>query len=48
VPESVTFFLDKEQKVDIDNVVIELPPDESPLDNNAEAAPGARTDELSK
>jgi tripartite ATP-independent transporter DctM subunit len=48
VPESVTFFLDKEQKVDIDNVVIELPPDESPLDNNAEAAPGARADELSK
>ena len=34
VPQSVTFFLDKEQKVDIDSVVIELPADESNPDNN--------------
>jgi hypothetical protein len=36
VPQSVTFFLDKEQKVDIDSVVIELPADESNPDNNAD------------
>ena len=36
VPQSVTLFLDKEQKVDIDSVVIELPPDENSPDNNAD------------
>ena len=36
VPQSVTLFLDKEQKVDIDSVVIELPPDENSTDNNAD------------
>jgi tripartite ATP-independent transporter DctM subunit len=36
VPQSVTLFLDKEQKVDIDSVVIELPPDENSPDNNTD------------
>ncbi len=35
VPQSVTFFLDKEQAVDIDNVVIELAPDENNPNNSS-------------
>jgi len=39
VPQSVTFFLDKEQAVDIDNVVIELAPDENnPFNSNDNSA----------
>ena len=53
VPQSVTFFLDKEQAVDIDNVVIELAPDENnpnnSSDNNAtEPAVGPSMEESKK
>jgi tripartite ATP-independent transporter DctM subunit len=43
VPQSVTFFLDKEQKVDIDSVVIELPADENSSDTNSENNPESMT-----
>ena len=43
VPQSVTFFLDKEQKVDIDSVVIELPADENSSDTNTENNPESMT-----
>ena len=40
LPESVTMFLDEEVKVDIDKVVIEMPPEDAPPEVPTELKPG--------
>jgi len=48
VPQTVTAFLDKEIKVDIDKVVIEMPQDSTPELDNAAPPSGAEQDKSDK
>jgi hypothetical protein len=49
VPESVTMFLDKEEKIDVDKVQIEVPVEEAPAETpNSEADQQKAMDDLFK